>query len=65
MVTLNVTGMTCDGCVRAVERIIKAQDPQANVTINLGSGRVEAATSAAPAALVEAIEAAGFGAKPA
>ena len=63
MVKLDVTGMTCDGCVRAVERIIKTQDPQAQVTIDLGSGRVEAATSAAPAALVAAIEAAGFGAR--
>jgi copper chaperone len=65
MVTLNVTGMTCDGCVRAVERIIKAQDPQASVTIDLASGKVEAATAAAPTALIAAIEAAGFGAVPA
>ncbi|EJW10415.1 hypothetical protein A33M_4472 [Rhodovulum sp. PH10] len=64
MVTLNVTGMTCDGCVRSVERIIKAQDPDAQVKVDLGSGRVEANTSAQPAALVEAIEAAGFGATP-
>ena len=61
MVKLDVTGMTCDGCVRAVERIIKTQDPQAQVTIDLGSGRVEAATSATAATLVAAIEAAGFG----
>jgi copper chaperone len=65
MVKLQVTGMTCDGCAKAVERVIKAQDPRASVTVDLGSGRVEADTAAAPAALVAAIEAAGYGAKPA
>jgi copper chaperone len=65
MVTLQITGMTCDGCARAVERVIKAQDPRASVKVDLGSGRVEADTSAAPAALVTAIAAAGYRAKPA
>jgi copper chaperone len=65
MVTLQVTGMTCDGCAKAVERIIKAQDPRASVKVDLGSGRVEADTAATPAALATAIEAAGYGAKPA
>jgi copper chaperone len=63
MVTLHVTRMACDGCAKAVERVIKAQDPRASVKVDLGSGRVEADTSAAPAALVAAIEAAGYGAK--
>jgi copper chaperone len=65
MVTLHVTGMACDGCAKAVERVIKAQDPRASVKVDLGAGRVEADTSAPPAALVAAIEAAGYGAKPA
>jgi copper chaperone len=62
MIKLNVTGMTCDGCVKSIERIIKAQDPQAAVTIDRASGRVEATTRTTPADLVAAIEAAGFGA---
>jgi copper chaperone CopZ len=65
MVILNVTGMTCEGCAKAVERIIKTQDPQATVTVDLGSGRVEARTAVPPAALAQAIEAAGYGATPA
>ncbi len=64
MITLNVTGMTCEGCARAVERIIKTQDPKAAVSIDVGSGRVEARTAVPPAALVQAIEAAGYGATP-
>ncbi len=38
MVTLNVTGMACDGCAKAVERLIKAQDPRASVKVDLGAG---------------------------
>ena len=63
MITLQVTGMTCDGCARAVEKIIKGEDPQAAVAIDLGTGRVEARTELAPAVLVRAIEAAGYGAR--
>ena len=63
MVKLEVTGMTCGGCVAAVERIIKAADRQAAVTVDLATGRVDARTSVPAAALVSAIEAAGYGAK--
>jgi copper chaperone len=55
--------MTCDGCARAVEKVIKTQDPNAAVAIHLDTGRVEANTTATAAALVQAIEAAGYGAK--
>jgi copper chaperone len=55
--------MDCDGCAKAVERVIKAQDPRAKVKVDLGSGRVEADTSASAAAIIAAIEAAGYGAK--
>ena len=63
MIKLEVTGMTCGGCVKAVETIIKKADRNAAVAIDLASGRVEAETTTAAAALVCAIEAAGFGAK--
>ena len=62
-VVLNVTGMTCQGCVHSVERLIKRADPQAQVAIDLKSGRVEANTSAAADALTKAISAAGYEAK--
>ena len=63
MITLQVTGMTCDGCARAVEKIIKGQDPRATVAVDLGTGRVQAQTEVPPAVLVRAIEAAGYGAR--
>lgn len=62
MVTLRVTGMTCDGCAKAVERVIKNQDPKASVTVDRAGERVEANTSAPADALIKAIEAAGYGA---
>lgn len=63
MITLEVTGMTCGGCAAAVETIIKKADRDATVAVDLPTGRVDAATTAPAAALVQAIEAAGFGAK--
>ena len=35
-----VTGMTCSHCVRGVTRALQALDPQAQVEVDLGSGRV-------------------------
>jgi copper chaperone len=64
MITLQVTGMTCGGCAAAVERVIKAADRGAAVKVDLATGRVEADTTASAAALVSAIEAAGYTAKP-
>ena len=62
-ITLQVTGMTCQGCVNSVERIVKKADPLAKVFIDLKSGRVEADTSAAAETLTKAISAAGYGAR--
>lgn len=63
MLALQVTGMTCNGCAKAVESIIKRQDSAASVTVDLASGRVEAQTVASSDAVIRAIEAAGYGAK--
>ena len=63
MIKLEVTGMTCGGCAKAVEGIIKAADRQAAVAVDLATGRVEAKTSAPADTVMRAIEAAGFGAK--
>lgn len=62
-VVLNVTGMTCQGCVNSVTRIVKRVDPAAEVAIDLPTGRLEAKTGATQQALAEAIAAAGYGAQ--
>jgi copper chaperone len=59
-VTLNVSGMTCNGCVKAVEKIVKRADPQAEVAIELEAGKLEATTSLAAEALAKTITEAGY-----
>ena len=62
-IVLNVTGMTCQGCVNSVTRIVKRADPAAEVVIDLATGRLEASTGATAQALAAAITAAGYGAQ--
>ncbi len=64
-VELIVKGMTCQGCVNSVSRIVKRTDPSADVTIDLASGRLEAKTSAEAHVLAQAISAAGYETRPA
>ena len=62
-IVLNVTGMTCQGCVNSVTRIVKRADPAAEVAIDLPTGRLEATTAASAQTLAQAITAAGYGAQ--
>ena len=62
-IVLTVTGMTCQGCVNSVTRVVKRADPAAEVAIDLPTGRLEARTVASAQAMAEAITAAGYGAK--
>ena len=62
-VTLKVKGMTCDGCVASVERVLKALDGVGRVDVSLERG--EAAVEfdrgrVAESDLTNAIEDAGF-----
>jgi len=56
----SVSGMSCQGCVKAVERLILKQDPAASVSVSLE--RAEAVvTSNLPAAQIgEALAKAGY-----
>ncbi|ARU04389.1 heavy metal transport/detoxification protein [Comamonas serinivorans] len=58
--TFHVQGMSCSHCERAVTQAVQALDPQAQVTIDLASGRVEVASSQPAAALAQAIAQAGY-----
>ncbi len=42
---LLVRGMDCAHCVRAVTNAIQAEDPAAEVTVDLSTGKVRATTS--------------------
>lgn len=55
-----VEGMTCEGCVRAVDRVVKRIDPSAEISIDLAGGRVELTTMSEAAKIGAAIDAAGY-----
>ena len=62
-IQLNVQGMTCEGCVASVRRIVQRADPDAIVSIDLAKGALTAKTQASAAKLIEAINAGGYQAK--
>ncbi|HEX6945661.1 MAG TPA: heavy-metal-associated domain-containing protein [Casimicrobiaceae bacterium] len=63
-VVLEVSGMTCQGCVNAVTRIVRKADPAAEVSVDLANGRVNARTVVDPHSLAEAVTKGGYDAVP-
>lgn len=64
MLDLNVTGMDCMGCVKAVEKAVKRVDPNAAVVIDLPTGKVSIdGSKEGRAAFESAITRAGYGIK--
>jgi len=59
-IALQVSGMTCNGCSEAVQRVIRKQDAHAEVDVHLDTGRVEVVTDAAADALAAALTKAGY-----
>lgn len=57
---LNVQGMTCGHCVRAVTEAVKTVDPQATVNIDLATGIVEIDSAQPREALANAITEEGY-----
>ena len=62
-IVLDVKGMTCQGCVNAVTRVLKRKDPDALVSVDLGGGLVTAETRAQAIELAAALTAGGYQAK--
>jgi copper chaperone len=61
MLTLKVSGMTCDHCTRAVSEAVQSVDPEAQVQVELATGLVKVESSGNHRAeLVQAIEDAGY-----
>lgn len=55
-----VSGMSCQHCVRAVTRAVQDVDPDAEVRIDLPAGRVEVQSTETAPALQDAIREAGY-----
>lgn len=62
LITLRVTGMTCNHCKQAVEDALLELDAQAQVVVDLDAGTVQAQTHATPDALCAALDDAGYAA---
>jgi copper chaperone len=66
MTSFLVNDMTCGHCVGTITKTLKALDPQAKVTIDLGQRLVQVeSTSVAATALQSAIAEAGYTPEPA
>ena len=61
-VVLAIEGMHCDGCVRSVSRVLARVDGVEAAEVDLERGRAVVRGAADPAALVAAVQKAGFGA---
>ncbi|GGO76603.1 copper-translocating P-type ATPase [Marinobacterium nitratireducens] len=61
-IRLAVTGASCGGCVGKIEKALKAVEGVETATFNLADREAKVRGQVEPATLVEAIEAAGFGA---
>ena len=57
---LDVQGMTCGHCEKAVTTAIRLLDPQAEITIDRSQNRVEVNTSQPREAIAEAIREEGY-----
>lgn len=60
MQQLTISDMTCSHCVGAVEKAVKAVDPNAKVAVNLETGSAEIESTIGTEALIAAIADAGY-----
>ncbi len=58
--TLQIKGMTCEHCVRAVTKALQGVAGVDKVAVDLGAGRARIDGSADDAALVKAVEKQGY-----
>lgn len=59
-ITFKVDGMSCEGCVRSVEKAVAGVDPQAGVTVDLATGAVSLTSDKDASEFATAIEDAGY-----
>ena len=59
-ITLSVTGMTCDHCVHAVTKALKAVAGVEKVSVSLGAGRAHVEGRAEAHAMIQAVTEEGY-----
>ncbi|MEE1947872.1 cation transporter [Pseudomonas alcaligenes] len=65
MQILKVSGMSCGHCVRAITEAVQAEDPAADVQVDLANGEVRVASRLDLEQLLAAVRAQGYPAEPA
>ncbi len=60
---MQVDGMTCEGCVKAVTRTVQRLDPTAQVDVDLAHGRARIITRAQAVEVSDALTKAGYEAR--
>lgn len=60
---MQVEGMTCQGCVKAVTKAVHRLDPAATVEVDLDHGRVHINTCAQSLEVAQVLNAAGYEAR--
>lgn len=60
MLSVTIAAMKCGGCAAGVEKAIKGIDPDATVTVDLATKRVDIDSQANSDTIVGALDAAGF-----
>ncbi len=58
--TLDVKNMHCEACAKRVRNVIAKKDPEAEVEVDLGAGKVAVRGGADVQTLVAALETAGY-----
>jgi copper chaperone len=58
--TFQVQGMSCGHCVNAVTQAVRSVDPQAEVKVDLPTGKVDVQSGQDHAAIARAIEEEGY-----
>ncbi len=58
--TLRIEGMSCEHCVRAVEKALRSVDGVQDAQVDLASGSARVQGNADPARLIEAVAAEGY-----
>jgi len=59
-ITLSITGMTCDHCVRSVTKTLQAVAGVEKVAVSLDTGHARVDGNASPGVLIQAIEEEGY-----
>ena len=60
VLSLSVSGMSCEGCVKAVKRLVLRKDPQADVEVDLSAATAKIVSDQPSSRFTTALTEAGY-----